>query len=115
MQQPQYFKSVRQWVPQNERKSVIAINVTPEVYLNTGLEPVSRYGAFQADLFEVNPEIKTEFLQEIRTKSPLWIITSCSEQRNYPEILEMLESDYREAYREHIENDDVCFFRIVNR
>ena len=109
--EPRNFQDVKRWIPQEERKSVIAIDITPEIYLNTGLEPISRYGAFQEDFFLVNSEIRREFFDELREKRPLWIIAKCASKKNYPETLEILKADYQERYREHVVNDDICFYR----
>ena len=111
MREPRNFNEVKRWIPQNERKSVIAIDITPEIYLNTGLEPISRYGAFQEDLFLVNNDIKEQFFADLREKQPLWVIAKCKPEKNYPETLEFLENGYQERYREHVVNDDICFYR----
>ena len=54
-QQPA-FQTANQYFPKAEKNSAIAINVNPEVYLNTGIRPCSRFAANQRRHFAVDPD-----------------------------------------------------------
>ncbi len=94
-------------IPAEEKKSSIAVWLTPEIYLNTGFEPVSRYCAYQFVHFPVVPSMLDEFLSDIRTARPRWIIVLSGYEDIYPEIGTILEADYRMMFTE----DNADFFR----
>ncbi len=110
MNKAQSFQNVGTLIPQAERESVIAINTSAEIYLNTGLVPISRYSAYQSDYFAVDTEIRKRFFEEVREKSPLWIIIRCSQNKKYPEISGILAAEYEEKHREYVKTD-ICFYR----
>lgn len=103
---PQY--TVIENIPPEERSSAIAVHVPPSIYLNTGLEPVSRFCAYQFIHFSVDPDMKTEFLEKISLTAPLWIITPCNPNANMPEVLDMI----REKYHDEFNENDICFYRL---
>ena len=87
-------------IPEEEKDSVIAIYVPPEIYLHTGLKPVSRFCAYQPIHFGVNPALKEEFLTEIREKKPAWIIVLEPIEYYLPDILDIIEGRYTKSFEE---------------
>ena len=94
--QPQF--SAADSIPAEEKKSSIAVWLTPEIYLNTGFEPVSRFCAYQFIHFPVDPSMLDEFLDDIRTSRPQWIIVLSGYEGIYEEVGKLLESDYGFAF-----------------
>ncbi len=94
--QPQF--SAADSIPAEEKKSSIAVWLTPEIYLNTGFEPVSRFCAYQFIHFPVDPSMLDEFLSDIRTSSPKWIIVLSGYEGIYKEVGTLLETDYEFAF-----------------
>ncbi len=88
-------------IPEDEKDPAIAIWVSPEVYLNSGLIPCSRYAAYQFVHFPVNPAMLDEFLNDLRTKKPKWIIILSGYEDIYPEVGEMLAADYLKVNDEY--------------
>lgn len=98
------------YIPKNERNSAIAIDVTPEIYLNTGIEPCSRFAAFQSIHFPVVPDFESEFILDLKTKKPLWIITHCTVESKNDYVSELINSQYQYRF-----NDAAyCFYRLKN-
>ena len=95
-------------IPEGERNSVIAVNMPPEIYLNYGLEPVSRYCAYQHVHFGIDPAMKQEFLKTLTDKPPLWILAFCSGETNIPEVQQRID----EAYQLQFDESDVCYYRL---
>ena len=105
-QQP-VFSTVNLYFPKSEKNSAIAINVSPEIYLNTGIEPCSRFVANQGGHFAVNPAFKQEFIETLREKKPLWIIGNCSADGTVPYAEFLPDLHYELKF-----NDSTyCFFR----
>ncbi len=104
--QPPMFTETEK-IPLDERNSVIAVNMPPEVYLNYGLEPVSRFCAYQHVHFGTAPELKTEFLDTLRNDPPKWILAFCSGENHIPEVQEMIDHDY--IYR--FDQSDICYYQ----
>ncbi len=94
-------------IPADEKKSSIGVWITPEIYLNTGFEPVSRYCAYQFVHFPVVPSMLDEFLSDIKTAQPRWIIVLSGYEQIYPEVGAILEADYQMMFSE----DNADFFR----
>lgn len=106
--QPQMFTAAEK-IPEEERDSVIAVNMPPEIYLNYGLEPVSRFCAYQHVHFGVAPELKTEFLKTIsEDRPPLWILAFCSGETNIPEVQDLIDRSY--IYK--FDQSDICYYRL---
>ncbi len=97
-------------IPAEEKKSSIAIWLTPEIYLNTGFEPISRFACYQFVHFPVVPEMLDEFLTDIQTTQPQWIIVLSGYEEIYPEVGEILGADYQMIFTE----DNADFFRRNN-
>ena len=105
--QPPMFTAANN-IPDEDRKSVIAVNMPPEIYLNYDLEPVSRFCAYQHVHFGVAPELKREFLETLSENPPLWILAFCSGETNIPEVQEFIDSHY--VYR--FDQSDVCYYQL---
>lgn len=96
-------------IPEEEKDSAIAVWVSPEIYLNSGIIPVSRYCAYQFIHFGVDPGMKEEFLHDLREKQPKWIILLKGYEDLYdPEIRELVNRKYAKVWEER----DVSYFRI---
>ena len=104
--QPPMFTETEK-IPFNERDSVIAVNMPPEVYLNYDLEPVSRFCAYQHVHFGIAPELKTEFLNTLSNDPPKWILAFCSGETHIPEVQELIDRDY--IYR--FDQSDICYYQ----
>ena len=105
-QQPNYA-TANLYFPKAEKDSAIAINVNPEVYLNTGIRPCSRFVANQRRHFAVNPAFEEEFIKTLQEKKPLWIIGNCSPDGSVPYAEYLPELRYELRF-----NDSTyCFFR----
>ena len=87
-------------IPEDEKDSAIAIWVSPEVYLNSGLIPCSRYAAYQFMHFPVDPPMLDEFLNDLHSKNPKWIAILSGYEEIYPEVGEMLSADYQKMHDE---------------
>ena len=81
-------------IPYNERVSAIAVNVSPEIYLNTGIIPCSRFVANQQMLFTIQPEFEEEFIKDLQNKKPLWIINIDYERYAIPFVEELIKTQY---------------------
>ncbi len=103
------FPTVNKFLPKAERNSMIAINVNPEIYLNTGLFPCSRFAAFQDIHFADNPEFEKEFISDLQTENPKWIAISCSHDEVMPFVRELIDSHYE--YR--FSDAPYCFYRLT--
>lgn len=94
-------------IPEEEKKNSIAVWTRPDIYLNTGFEPCSRFCAYQFIHFPVDPEMYEEYLSDIRTKQPQWIMVLSGYEGIYPEIETILNTEYQFRFSE----DNVDFFR----
>lgn len=101
------FSDAKQFIPKDERDSMIAFDVTPEIYLIKGMWPCSRFAAYQARLFEIEPEFKEEFISDINEKKPLWLVKTCSLLHSYPDIQNIVDTDYSLVFAEN----NYCFYR----
>ena len=95
-------------IPEDEKKSAIAIWMSPEIYLNTGIEPCIRYCAYQFVHFPVVPEMLDEFIHELRTRQPKWIIVL----KGYEGIYEEAGKILNENYHFEFSDADANFYRI---
>ena len=101
------FPTVNKFIPKSERDSAIAVNVHPEIYLNTRIFPCSRFAAYQMHHFSVAPEFEEEFNSTIKNAQPKWIITPCKLENTTPVIRQMIETEYE--YR--FSDNPYCFYR----
>ena len=106
--QQQMFKAAEK-IPPEERNSVIAVNMPPEIYLNYDLEPVSRFCAYQHIHLNYSPGFKAEFLETLRETPPLWILAFCSGETNIPEVQELINSRYQYRFDE----SDICYYHLL--
>lgn len=82
-------------IPKEEKNSMIAIWTSPEIYLNSGLMPVSRFSSYQYKYFAVNKEMEEEFVSDLSAARPLRImVLSGYKDRLDPEIKLLLENSY---------------------
>lgn len=95
-----------QQIPEEERDSVIAVNLPPEIYLNYGLTPVSRFCAYQHVHFAIDPDMKVEFLDTLSEKKPQWILAFCSGETKIPEVQSLIEIQYQYKF----DQSDVCYY-----
>lgn len=95
-----------QQIPEEERDSVIAVNLPSEIYLNYGLTPVSRFCAYQHVYFAIDPEMKTEFLDTLSEKKPQWILAFCSGETNIPEVQALIDNQYQYKF----DQSDICYY-----
>ena len=105
--QAQMFTAADQ-IPEEDRDSVIAVNLPPEIYLNYKLEPVSRFCAYQHVHFGVAPELKKEFLDDLTGDPPEWILAFCKGETNIPEVQELIDENY--IYR--FDQSDICYYQL---
>jgi hypothetical protein len=105
--QPPMFTAAMQ-IPEEERTSVIAVNMPPEIYLNYGLEPVSRFCNNQHVHFSIDPSLKEEFLTTLKEKKPLWILAFCDGETKIPEVQELIDH----SYQHHFDQSDICYYRL---
>ena len=83
-------------IPKKEKSSMISIWTSPEIYLNSGLMPISRFSSYQYKFFAVNADMKDEFVTNISNEIPMRImVLSGHEDRLYPEIRQLLENKYK--------------------
>ena len=108
--QQQMFTAAEK-IPYEERSSVIAINMPPEIYLNYDLEPVSRFCAYQHIHLNYSPEFKTEFIDTLQHNPPLWILAFCSGETNIPEVQKIIDSNY--TYR--FDQSDICYYHLRDK
>ena len=94
-------------IPPEDRNAVIAVNLPPEIYLNYGLEPISRFCAYQHVHFSIAPEMKDEFLNDLYTKKPQWILAFCSGETKIPEVQDLID----EAYQYRFDQSDICYYQ----
>ncbi|MBQ6521172.1 MAG: hypothetical protein IJI14_20890 [Anaerolineaceae bacterium] len=88
-------------IPKEEKNSMIAIWTSPEIYLNSGLMPVSRFSSYQNKYFPVNGEMKEEFISDILEKEPLRIMVQSGRVYDlYPEIRELIGNCYEFEQRD---------------
>ena len=105
--QPQMFTAAAK-IPENEKKSMIAVSMPSELYLNYDLEPVSRFVTYQHVYFLINPDFKTEFMTTLTKKNPpKWILAFCSGETNIPEVQELIDREY--IYR--FDESDICYYQ----
>ena len=102
---PRYQSSAL--IPKNERSSSIAIWTPPDIYLHTGLEPCSRYCAYQDIHFGIDPSMKDEFIKTVLSAQPTWIIKPCGGPGVYSEIENLLAESYISQFSEL----GLCFYR----
>ncbi len=107
-QQPMFTAAEK--IPAEERDSVIAVNMPPEIYLNYDLEPVSRFCAYQHIHLNYSPRFKAEFLDTLRETPPLWILAFCSGETNIPEVQDLIDTRYQ--YR--FDQSDVCYYHLID-
>ena len=98
-------------IPEEERSSVIAVNMPPEIYLNYGLEPVSRFCNNQHVHFSIDPALKEEFLTTLNEKQPLWILAFCDGETKIPEVQELIDRSYQHRF----DQSDICYYRLKDQ
>lgn len=94
-------------IPKDERISSIAFNVNPGIYLNTGIEPCSRFAAYQYSHFPVEPKFADEFIEAIHTVRPIWIIRPCRDTYDFPELQEIMDNEYHYEFNDPL----TCYYR----
>ena len=72
----------------------MGLYVSPEVYLNSGLIPCSRFAAYHFAHFPVDPAMKDEFLHDMTENPPFWIIYLSGYEGIITEVQELLEEKY---------------------
>ena len=105
--QPKYPITAR--IPEEEKKISMSVWTSPDVYLNTGFEPCTRFCAYQFIHFPVDPEMLEEYLNDLKTKQPMWVMVLSGYEGIYPEVEEILKRDYQFVSSE----DNVDFFRRI--
>lgn len=95
-------------IPEEERESVIAVNLPPEIYLNYKLEPVSRFCAYQYVHFAIDTGMKDEFMETLYTTPPAWILAFCSGETKIPEVQQLIDSSYEYSF----DQSDVCYYHL---
>jgi len=105
-QTPLFDEAVRN-IPKSERDSVIAINITPEIYLNTGIIPCSRFAAIQLNILPIKPDYEKEFISDLQEKNPKWVIMRCNNDGLIPYLDEPIELRYENRFNASA----YCFYR----
>ena len=101
------FPTANYYFPRSERDSMIAIDTRADIYLLSGMTPVSRFAAYQSIHLFLEPEFYEEFKTDITTKEPKWIITPCKAY-DFPFVNDLLDKKY--LYR--FNDDFFCFYQI---
>lgn len=101
------FPTADKYVPKKERDSMIAIDTTPAVYLIKGMMPVSRFAVWQTSTFDLEPEFKDEFITDLQTKKPKWIVKTCEQTIKYTEIQKIIDDNYSQNFMD----TSYCFYR----
>ena len=81
-------------IPEEEKHSAMALYVSPAVYLNSGLIPCSRYAAYHFAHFPVDPSMKEEFLHDMVSDPPNWIVYLSGYEGIITEVYDLLEEKY---------------------
>lgn len=102
-----FYPTASLYLPKAERNSVIA-QAPAEIYLQLGITPLTRFSVSQSTIFPVEPSFKEEFLNDLYTKNPKWIITYCDPAVQMPEMRQFVESNYE--YR--FSDTPICFYRV---
>ena len=95
------------YIPKSERDSMIAIDTTPEIYLVSGMEPCSRFAAYQSVHFPISSTFREGFIETLIEKDPKWIIRPCGKALLFPEIEDFIRAGYQERFSE----STYCFYR----
>lgn len=96
-------------IPEEEKGSAMALYVSPEVYLNSGLIPCSRYAAYHFAHFPVDPAMKAEFLNDMQKTPPNWIIYLSGYEGIIPEVQELLDEKYEWVTEEY----GASYYRLI--
>lgn len=88
-------------IPESEKDPAMVLYATPAVYLNSGLIPCSRYAAYHFVHFPVDPAMKEEFLEDMRTNKPYWIVYLSGYEEIITDVKEMLDADYEKIQEEY--------------
>ena len=95
-------------IPEEEKDSVIGIWVSPEIYLNSDLVPVSRYCAYQFIHFSIDTSMQQTFMGDVQRAKPKWVIILSGYEEFYdPEIQDMLRTGYHKVFEE----DGAAYYR----
>lgn len=94
-------------IPEKERNSVIGYEIPPEWYMDCDILPCYKYYIMQHWWTNSNLDVYGEYLNFIKTKHPMWIITRV--EMTDKGVAQVLEEDY--VMQE--ENDYACFYRYV--
>ena len=97
-------------IPEEEKRSAMGLYVSPEVYLNSGLIPCSRFAAYHFAHFPVDPAMKDEFLHDMTENPPFWIIYLSGYEGIITEVQELLEEKYDWVTDEY----GATYYRIKN-
>lgn len=97
-------------IPDEEKVSAMGLYVSPEVYLNSGLIPCSRFAAYHFAHFPVDPAMKEEFLQDMRKNSPYWIIYLSGYEGIITEVQDLLNEKYEWVTEEY----GAAYYRMKN-
>lgn len=81
-------------IPSEERDSVLAYNIRPRWYVIGNLHPCYRLGAFQESFTRLVPALYEELSESLQNNPPLWIAVE-PEHLDYPQLEQMLSSDYQ--------------------
>ena len=103
-----FYPTASLYLPKSERDSVIAYDAPAEIYLQLNITPLTRFSVSQTIIFPIEPVFKDEYLDDLYTKNPKWIITLCDSSRQMPEMRQLIEQDYEYRFSDR----PVCFYRI---
>ena len=95
-------------IPEEEKDPAMVLYASPEAYLNSGLIPCSRYAAYHFAHFPVVPSMKEEFLNDMRTNQPTWIVFLSGYEGVIPEVRQILDKNYETMHEEY----DIAYYRI---
>ena len=98
-------------IPETEKDPAMVLYATPAVYLNSGLIPCSRYAAYHFAHFPVDPAMKEEFLEDMHTKKPYWIVYLSGYEGIITDVKEMLDSDYEKVREEY----NISYYHLKER
>ena len=95
-------------IPEDEKDPAMVLYASPAVYLNTGLIPCSRFAAYHFAHFPVDPSMREEFLNDMQTNQPVWIVFLSGYEGVIPEVQQMLNDEYYKVHEEY----DLAYYRI---
>lgn len=97
-------------IPEDEKDPAMVLYASPEAYLNSGLIPCSRFAAYHFAHFPVDPSMKEEFLEDMQTNKPKWIVYLSGYEDIITEVKDMLDNEYEKVHEEQ----GIAYYRLMD-